>query len=94
MDAELIATTAELREALSRLNVSSIETVLRLSKAVEYRDDDTGSHTVRVGRHCERLASQAGLDRQFCERLLMASPASRRGEGGDTRTRCCSSQGH
>lgn len=74
VDAELIATTAELREALSRLNVSSIETVLRLSKAVEYRDDDTGSHTVRVGRYCERLASQAGLDRQFCERLLMASP--------------------
>jgi response regulator RpfG family c-di-GMP phosphodiesterase len=50
VDSELIATTAELREARSRLNVSSIETVLRLSKAVEYRDDDTGSHTARALR--------------------------------------------
>lgn len=82
VDGELIATTAELRTAISRLDVASIETVLRLSRAVEFRDDDTGAHTARVGRYCGALATQAGLESRFCELVLIASPLHDAGKVG------------
>lgn len=74
LDREVIDRTAQLRMAVSRLNVAGMETVLLLSKAVEYRDDDTGSHTARVGRYAASLARAAGMDARFCELLLAAAP--------------------
>jgi hypothetical protein len=74
LDREVVQTTADLRMAVSRLNIASVESVLLLSKAVDYRDDDTGAHTARVGRYASRLAAAAGLDGWLSERLLLAAP--------------------
>lgn len=74
LDQELIESTVQLRTALSRLNAASAECVLLLSKAVEFRDDDTGSHTARVGRQVARLAARAGFDSRLCEQLELAAP--------------------
>jgi hypothetical protein len=82
LDRELIEHTVELRSALSRLSIASVETVLMLSKAVEYRDDDTGSHTARVGRYAAGLAEQAGLEPWFCEQVLLAAPLHDAGKVG------------
>ena len=46
--------TQELEEAY-------IETFERLALAAEYRDDDTGQHTVRVGRTASAIARELGL---------------------------------
>jgi response regulator RpfG family c-di-GMP phosphodiesterase len=65
---------AELRMALSQLDASRHEVVLRLSRALDFRDDETGAHTERVGRLSEKLAEAAGLDPTLCELIGLASP--------------------
>lgn len=74
LDLRVTRTTAELRTALAQLNASRAETVLRLSRALDYRDDETGAHTECVGRRAEQLARAAGVDSAFCESLLIAGP--------------------
>ncbi|MGH9641148.1 MAG: HD domain-containing phosphohydrolase [Terriglobales bacterium] len=74
LDVEVTRTSAELRAALAKLDASRAETVLRLSRALDYRDDDSGAHTERVGRHAEQLARAAGLSAAFCELILLAAP--------------------
>jgi response regulator RpfG family c-di-GMP phosphodiesterase len=74
LDRELIRGAGQLRTALAKLDASQAELVLRLSRAVDYRDDDTGAHTERVARHAEALARAARLDAWFCEKLLLAAP--------------------
>lgn len=51
----------ERTEALRR---SQEETIRRLSRAVEYRDEETGSHVERMSRYCELLAVKVGLNSQ------------------------------
>jgi putative two-component system response regulator len=59
--------TAELEEA--RLQV-----LYRLARAAEYRDDDTGRHTRRVGTSAGRIAKALGLNADDARRLRMAAP--------------------
>jgi putative two-component system response regulator len=49
------------RERTDELRHSREETISRLSRAVEYRDEDTGSHVDRMGRYCELLAAKVGF---------------------------------
>ena len=48
-------------ERTRELEESHIETFERLALAAEYRDDDTGQHTRRVGRMAALLAEELGL---------------------------------
>jgi putative two-component system response regulator len=61
------ARTAELEEA--RLQI-----LHRLARAAEYRDDDTGQHTRRVGRSAARIAEMLELPAKQVRRLRMAAP--------------------
>jgi len=49
------------RDRTRELEESHIETFERLALAAEYRDDDTGQHTRRVGRMAALLAQELGL---------------------------------
>jgi excisionase family DNA binding protein len=49
-------------DALDQLRLANEETVLRLSKAVEYRDPETGAHIERLSHFCAMLASRFGLE--------------------------------
>jgi putative two-component system response regulator len=53
------------------LGRSRAETIRRLSRAVEYRDPETGDHIERMSGYCALLAGRAGLDP---EAMLIASP--------------------
>lgn len=59
--------TADLEEA--RLQV-----LHRLARAAEYRDDDTGQHTRRVGRSAARIASALGLPDSEVSGIRLAAP--------------------
>ena len=59
--------TAELEEA-------RIEILERLALAAEYRDDDTGEHTRRVGGESARLAAALGLPPDEVEIIRRAAP--------------------
>lgn len=49
------------------------EIVRRLSKAGEYRDNETGMHIVRMSKMCELLAKECGFSEEFVANILNAS---------------------
>lgn len=53
---------------------SQLETLQRLALAAEYRDDDTGLHTKRVGLTSRRIADALGWPAAQLELLLFAAP--------------------
>jgi putative two-component system response regulator len=62
LEERVIERSAVARDALERLRGANEETVLRLSKAVEYRDPETGSHIERMSHYCALLATSFGFD--------------------------------
>jgi putative two-component system response regulator len=65
------ARTAALERSAKRLKLSREETVRRLSRAVEYRDEETGGHTERMSAYSAMLAGKLGVD---VESIRIASP--------------------
>ncbi|MBI3461984.1 MAG: response regulator [Planctomycetes bacterium] len=49
------------------------ETILRLARAAESRDTETGQHLQRMSRYCELLAQLSGLDPARCVSIRLAS---------------------
>jgi putative two-component system response regulator len=62
LEDRVVERTAAVQDALGRLRLAHEETVLRLSKAVEFRDPETGSHIERMSHYCALLATRFGLD--------------------------------
>jgi putative two-component system response regulator len=56
------------------LDRARLEVLERLARAGEYRDDDTGHHTRRVGELAARIAIALGLPEERVEMLRMAAP--------------------
>ncbi len=53
--------------------VSQAETIFRLARMVEFRDEETGHHLHRMSSYCEILARQIGFPAQRCELVRLAS---------------------
>lgn len=66
--------TSELEKTLQQLRGSSLEMILRLSRAAEYKDDDTGAHILRMSRYCYAIAKELNLPEEEREMLLSAAP--------------------
>lgn len=64
---EVAATTRKLGEREE-------EIILRLALAVEYRDNDTGEHALRVARYSRLIAEQLGLPARLCRDIYLAAP--------------------
>jgi putative two-component system response regulator len=62
LEERVIERSGVARDALERLRAANEETVLRLSKVVEYRDPETGSHIERMSHYCSLVAAAFGLD--------------------------------
>jgi putative two-component system response regulator len=62
------------RERTRHLEQARLEVLQRLALAAEYRDDDTGEHTLRVARTSARLASVLGLRRSEVGEIALAAP--------------------
>ncbi|KTB47424.1 Response regulator containing a CheY-like receiver domain and an HD-GYP domain [Dehalogenimonas alkenigignens] len=63
----------ELAHAVARLKSASIDTVIRLSRAAEYKDGDTSSHILRVSRYSTIIAERLNLSPSEIEGILYAS---------------------
>ncbi len=50
------------------------EAILLLGKASEYRDDETGHHSQRVGDMSAAIAAQIGLDEEMVESIRLVAP--------------------
>jgi putative two-component system response regulator len=62
------------RERTRSLEGAQLEILERLARAAEYRDDDTGEHTERVGRIAALLARAMGLREAEVELVRRAAP--------------------
>lgn len=66
--------TQSLESSNSKLEQAQAEIMQRLALAAEFRDDDTGQHTRRVGEISCLLAQQLGLSAFRCEMIGRAAP--------------------
>jgi putative two-component system response regulator len=74
LEDEVIHRTRELEEYQLELKEAQIEVVVRLARAAEQRDDDTGQHTQRVGLVAGMLAQTIGLPDLDSALIRRASP--------------------
>jgi putative two-component system response regulator len=66
--------THELRNRNDQLEQARLDIIRRLGRAGEYRDNETGMHVIRMSKSCGCLATAAGLDDDFADMILQASP--------------------
>lgn len=64
----------EVARATRELAQSQEEMIWRLSRALEYRDSETGDHTLRVAKVARLLAEELGLGRRAAEIIYLAAP--------------------
>jgi putative nucleotidyltransferase with HDIG domain len=64
----------KVRERTRELEESQLEALSRLALAAEYRDDQTGEHTRRVGQMSALIARALGLSDTEVELIRQASP--------------------
>ena len=57
-----------------QLRLTRLQVVQKLGKAAEYRDEETGSHILRMSHICALLARAIGWSDSDCELILNASP--------------------
>jgi len=74
LEEEVVKKTASLQKALELSRKAEFEISLRLGRAAEFRDLETGMHIRRVSELSHELAVRMGLDEQECEILRHASP--------------------
>lgn len=61
-------------EATSEIRLRERETLLRLARAGEYRDEETGNHIIRMAKYSRIIAEQLGLSNETAEVIEMAAP--------------------
>ena len=66
LEAKVLERTAELEE-------SQLETLNRLALAAEFRDDETGHHTARVGLLSARMAQELGMSEDQVRLIRLAA---------------------
>jgi putative two-component system response regulator len=62
------------RERTEELRDTQLEIIYRLSRAAEYRDNDTGLHIKRLSHLCRVMAGACGCDEETCDLIFHASP--------------------
>jgi two-component system response regulator RpfG len=61
-------------EATKQIFQREQETLLRLAKAGEYRDEETGNHIVRMAKYSRLIAEGLGLEEDQCDLIELAAP--------------------
>ena len=64
----------EVRRATAAIAARERETILRLARAAEYRDWETGSHIIRVSLYARLIARGMGLSAEEQDVLFQAAP--------------------
>lgn len=66
--------TTEVERATLHIAEREEEVIWRLSKALDYRDGETGEHTYRVATIARMIAEELGFSRDRCRTLYLAAP--------------------
>lgn len=65
---------AEVKKKTAQLRESYIDTIHKLTKVAEYKDEDTASHIKRSGYYAALLARELGWQAETVETIFYASP--------------------
>jgi len=71
---ELKKTLTELAQTNERLKRSSLSTIHCLSRAAEYKDEDTAAHIRRIGEYTRIIGREIGMSGYEQEMLIYATP--------------------
>jgi putative two-component system response regulator len=63
----------KVRERTRELKDTQLEIIYRLSRAAEYRDNETGLHIKRMSHFCRSVAAAMECEDDFCDLLFEAS---------------------
>lgn len=74
LEAEVARRTEELSTTLLKLKRASLDTIMRLARAAEYKDEDTGSHILRMSSYAAVVARHLGLGETVAQWILYAAP--------------------
>ena len=61
-------------DATEQIRQRELETLLKLAKAGEYRDNDTGNHVVRMAKYSRLIAEALNLPQERCDLIEVAAP--------------------
>ncbi|MCU0662264.1 MAG: response regulator [Myxococcota bacterium] len=64
---------AEISKANQAVRNFNDQLIYRLSKAVEFRDDETGNHVQRMSRYCGIIAVRTGMSSEMSDAIRIAS---------------------
>ncbi len=64
----------QVEQATRKILSRERETLLRLAKAGEYKDEGTGNHVLRMARYCRLMAEALKLAPEKCVDIELASP--------------------
>jgi len=74
LEAQLVKRTEELQQAFRKIKTASLDTIHRLARAAEYRDEDTGAHIQRMSHYAAAIARRMGLDDESVKSIFYAAP--------------------
>lgn len=61
-------------QATQEIRARERETLLKLAKAGEYRDEDTGNHIIRMAKYSRLIAEELNLSPDECDEIELAAP--------------------
>jgi len=74
LENEVSKKTTELSHAFEKIKMTSLETIYRLSRVAECKDEDTGSHIQRMSHYAVAVAYRMGLKKDIIENILYSLP--------------------
>lgn len=74
MDDRALWLSEEVKRATQEIRDRERETLLRLARAAEFRDPETGAHIQRIAAYSELIARELGLSEKKQEEVLEAAP--------------------
>ncbi|MBT4484661.1 MAG: response regulator [Candidatus Latescibacteria bacterium] len=74
LETEVAKRTEELKNAFDDIKELSLDTTYRLTRAAEYKDEDTATHIMRMSHYAVAVSRKMGLDAKTVEGILYASP--------------------
>jgi putative two-component system response regulator len=62
------------KERTADIQEGHLETIFTMTRAAEYKDEDTGAHVQRVSHYCCEVARMLGMDEEFIDKIFFSSP--------------------
>ncbi|MDX8400849.1 MAG: response regulator [Gallionellaceae bacterium] len=61
-------------ERTNQLTSSHRETIVTMTRAASFKDEETGSHIARISFYCVEISKELGMDAEFIDLIRYASP--------------------